>query len=358
MTVPPRESSLVWVSDQLAVGAAPLSYAQLARLHDEGISAILNLCGEFCDLHDIERDHGFEVHHLPIPDEEAPDMTALEQALSWLDEAIYLGKKVYIHCRHGIGRTGTVLNAYLLRRGLGYKMADRVLAKLRSKPTNFCQWRTVKRYGKAAGKLTIREPRLEFKRLVDLHPFIHDYETLAAEAEAAIAAACPGLPRCGREHARCCNRPVQLTFIEAVDLATIINQEMTSEKRQSLIERATQASRQERLMRQAQAQAQELQGAQGESCLADMAFACPLLENGRCLLFYMRPLQCRTYGMPAHAAEALWRRISPTLAQLSSQTFLALSGSFLPESPLTFSIAEVISGRYVQRFFHQLRLAM
>ncbi|GAB7079920.1 protein-tyrosine phosphatase family protein [Megalodesulfovibrio paquesii] len=349
-----RESPFVWVSDQLAVGAAPLSYAQLARLHDEGVSAILNLCGEFCDLHEIERDHGFEVHYLPIPDEEAPDMAALEAALAWLDEAIYLGKRVYIHCRHGIGRTGTVLNAYLLRRGLGHKMADRILAKLRSKPTNFCQWRAVKRYGKAAGKLTIREPRLEFKRLVDLHPFIHDYEELAIEVEQSIADACTTLPRCGREHSRCCTRPVQLTFIEAVDLATMINEELTSETRQALMERANQASRHERQIRQ---QSQETRAAQGESCLADMDFACPLLEHGRCMLFYMRPLQCRTYGMPAEVAESLWQRISPALNRLSGQAFLALSGSFLPDAPLAFSIAEVVSGRYVQRFFHQLRLA-
>ena len=179
--------------------------------------------------------------------------------------------------------------------------------------------------------------------------------------EGSIAESCTGLPRCGREHARCCSRPVQLTFIEAVDLATVINEELTSEMRQSLIERATQASRQERLLRQAQEHtppgASGSQTPKGDSCLADMAFSCPLLEADRCLLFYMRPLQCRTYGMPADAAEAVWQHISPVLARLSSQAFLALSGSFLPESPLTFSIAEVVSGRYVQRFFHQLRLA-
>jgi protein-tyrosine phosphatase len=111
--------SATWVTDQLAVGAAPMSYEQLDCLRAEGIGAILNLCGEFCDLHDIECAAGFEVYHMPLADEEAPELAELEKALAWLDEAIYLGKKVLIHCRHGIGRTGTVLNAYLLRRGLG-----------------------------------------------------------------------------------------------------------------------------------------------------------------------------------------------------------------------------------------------
>ncbi|MGQ9500375.1 MAG: protein-tyrosine phosphatase family protein [Dissulfurimicrobium sp.] len=47
----------------------------------------------------------------------------MERALAWLDEAIYLGKKVLVHCRHGIGRTGTFVTAYLIRRGLGLKLA-------------------------------------------------------------------------------------------------------------------------------------------------------------------------------------------------------------------------------------------
>lgn len=347
--MPDRQPSLVWVTDQLAVGAAPLSYRQLADLHDQGVSAILNLCGEFCDLHEIERDHGFEVRHLPIPDEEAPDMAALEEALAWLDEAVYLGKKIFIHCRHGIGRTGTVLNAYLLRRGLGHKAAARILAKLRSKPANFCQWRAVRRYGKASGKLTIREPRLEFARSTDLKPFLKDYENLVAETEAAVAASTPGLTRCGLEHQQCCHRPVSLTLIEAVALAAVVNKELSSEKRREIMDRATQASSLERL----DSLDQGRRGAEAESSLSGVACACPLLEAGRCLLFYSRPLRCRTHGM--NDDEHLWRTLSPVLDQLSSQVFLALSGSFLPESPLSFSIPEVVSGRYAQRFFHQFR---
>ncbi|MGQ9811919.1 MAG: protein-tyrosine phosphatase family protein [Dissulfurimicrobium sp.] len=47
----------------------------------------------------------------------------MERALAWLDEAIYLGKKVLVHCRHGIGRTGIFVTAYLIWRGLGLKLA-------------------------------------------------------------------------------------------------------------------------------------------------------------------------------------------------------------------------------------------
>ena len=77
------------------------------------------------DLHEIEEQSGFEVYYLPIPDGCAPNLEAMEQALVWLDEAIYLGKKILVHCRYGIGRTNTFIFAYLLRRGFDLKGAQK-----------------------------------------------------------------------------------------------------------------------------------------------------------------------------------------------------------------------------------------
>ena len=72
--------TLIWITSQLAVGSAPMSYEDLEAIEGEGIDAIVNLCGEFCDLHQIEQESGFEVYYLPIPDECAPDMELMEQA--------------------------------------------------------------------------------------------------------------------------------------------------------------------------------------------------------------------------------------------------------------------------------------
>ncbi len=63
-----------WVTPQLATGPAPMSYDHLESLKSEGIDAIMNLCAEYCDLHDIESYKGFEVYYLPIQDEEAPQL--------------------------------------------------------------------------------------------------------------------------------------------------------------------------------------------------------------------------------------------------------------------------------------------
>jgi hypothetical protein len=140
------EYRLDWVTDTIAVGGAPLSYEQLDGIKAQGIDAIINLCGEYCDLHEIEREHGFEVYYLPIPDECTPDCQALEQAMEWMDGILKGNKRLLIHCRLGMGRTGTLLHAYLWSRNLHQDISEELLNSLRSRPCNYDQWRTVRRY--------------------------------------------------------------------------------------------------------------------------------------------------------------------------------------------------------------------
>lgn len=332
-----------WVTDQLAVGAAPMSYAQLDALKTAGIGAILNLCGEFCDLHDIECAAGFEVYHMPLADEEAPELTELEKALEWLDEAIYLGKKVLIHCRHGIGRTGTVLNAYLLRRGLGHRLAWFKLRNLRSKPANFDQWWAIRKYGKKSPKLTLREPALEMHKAVDLSPFFRDYEALQArldEAAGGISGAC------GRDHSRCCQTPIRVTLIEAVYLTNRMNVMLSSAKRLEVINRAVETARQERIAHA------HVEGS--GYCLSDAGSQCPLLENS-CLLFPYRPFQCRSFGLDEDCAGKIWDDLlAGGLQSLSLEIWYSFAGRIAENELPVFSLADVVSGKYVQSLFHMM----
>ena len=338
---------ITWVTDQLGVGYAPMSHPQLDSIRENGVDAILNLCGEFCDLHDIETEAGFEVHYLPLADEEAPGLVELEKTLAWLDEAIYLGKKVLIHCRHGIGRTGTVLNAYLLRRGLGHKLAGRALKKLKSKPANFVQWRTVRKYGKQSGRLTVREPSLEFKRLVDLSPFFNDYDELTQRVDELVEGNGRELA-CGRDHDHCCRTPVRLTLAGAVYLSHRINLELTGEERLSVIERAVATAQAER-----ETVIDLDEGSKSpDYCLSESGSVCPLLMNGACLVFEYRPLQCRAFGVDESEDGRLWSdMLTPGLDKISSEIWFACTGlmsmNVLPQFPLP----DVVSGKFMETIF-------
>jgi hypothetical protein len=338
---------VTWVTDQLGVGNAPMSHAQLDAIRSEGVDAILNLCGEFCDLHDIEKDAGFELPSRPRADAAPPDLIELEKALAWLDEAIYLGKKVLIHCRHGIGRTGTVLNSYLLRRGLGHKLAWRALKKLKSKPANFVQWRTVRKYGKQSGRLTVREPSLEFKRLVDLSPFFNDYDELVQRVDERAGQARAGMA-CGLDHDQCCRTPVRLSLAEAVHLSHRINRELCCEDRLRVIERAVVTAQAERQAARDLGREQE----NLEYCLSEVGTVCPLLMDGVCMLFAFRPLQCRAFGLDESADGEFWSSLlTPALDKISGEMWFAYTGTMVEERLPLFSLPDVVSGKFMERVF-------
>jgi protein-tyrosine phosphatase len=88
------------------------------------------------------------VYYLPIADECAPDMGAMEAALAWLEQKIAQGHKALVHCRFGVGRTGTFVSAFLMRSGMDLKAAEKLLKRTRANPSNYCQWKLLRQYNK------------------------------------------------------------------------------------------------------------------------------------------------------------------------------------------------------------------
>ena len=138
---------IFWATADLAVGAMPCKPEHLDLLKRQGLLAVLNLCAEFCDLPDIERDHGLAVKYLPIDDMGVPSQETLDDSLDWVDLQLAQGAKVFIHCRFGIGRTGTVLACWLARQGLCLDTTP----GWRAKPASPEQRRFVKRYHRRLG---------------------------------------------------------------------------------------------------------------------------------------------------------------------------------------------------------------
>ncbi|ACV67401.1 protein-tyrosine phosphatase family protein [Desulfohalobium retbaense] len=339
---------LSWVTGQVAVGHAPMSYEEFDSLKRQGITAILNLCAELDALVTLERDAGFEVYFLPVPNEEPPDVQATDAALDWLDECVYLGKKALIHCRHGIGRTGTVVSSYLLRKGLGQKLVNKHLKDLRSKPSNLTQWHFLRQYGKAQGQLTIREPCLESRCLVDLSPFFDDIEALFAQIEDRAESA---TERCGREHAKCCFKTVRMSLAEAVYLHHMFNKSVTSEKRKQSMAAALEALQtRQALVRENPGLSQAALDARYEA----LDIPCPLLgEANKCQLFAYRPAACRVFDL-RQVNSGPGVPLQRGLQRISDNLFMALTEHFMPGAPLEFDLNAVVSGKFVQNLFLEL----
>jgi len=335
---------LNWITSHLAVGHAPMSYAELDSLRDQGINAIVNLCGEYSDLHQIEEKAGFEVLFLPVEDEHAPEMAAMDEALAWLDEAVYLGKRVLVHCRHGIGRTGTFVTAYLLRRGFTMKQAARMLKPTRANPSNFPQWWLLRKFGKKEGRLTLREPQAANRTHDDLEPFFRRYERLLTVIEEAGGgeSSPAGCASGGQDDCDGCRGQVELELIEALYLHARANVALSNERRKELIERTT-------------INGQALPGMETLAGNQEVRYdgpACPLRQDDVCLLHRFRPVGCRLRDI--ELAPKAKETLEDGLKLLSREVFAAVFGRETAVAPPRVQLPDAVTGRFIQNYFQYL----
>jgi atypical dual specificity phosphatase len=58
-----------------------------------------------------------ETVHLPVQNSDAPTQEQLDRGVAAIDDALGRGVRVAVHCGAGLGRSGTLLAAYLVSRG-------------------------------------------------------------------------------------------------------------------------------------------------------------------------------------------------------------------------------------------------
>ena len=68
----------------------------------------------------------------PIPDRQVPSLDVMNDILNQIDSEIIQDKTVYVHCFRGLGRTGTVIGCYLVRKGMAGPEAISHIKKLRT----------------------------------------------------------------------------------------------------------------------------------------------------------------------------------------------------------------------------------
>lgn len=119
-------------------GIETFTRQRLTAFLNAGIDTYFNLTrpGELPTYRGIlEEDaaaYGLEIHYhaAAILDRGLPSMEQMARTLDAIDAALASGHKVYLHCWGGIGRTGTTVGCWLVRRGLTGQAAIERLAEL------------------------------------------------------------------------------------------------------------------------------------------------------------------------------------------------------------------------------------
>jgi protein-tyrosine phosphatase len=144
--------------------------ADLDRLRDEYCCDLLVSLLEpqeygwlgIADLFESAARHGIDTVHFPIPDGSTPvpeEMPSFTELVEKIVGAARAGKTVVIHCRGGLGRTGTVAACCLV--ALGHGPADAVQSVRAVRPgavETYGQERWVAAFAQVVGPLDVRGP--------------------------------------------------------------------------------------------------------------------------------------------------------------------------------------------------------
>lgn len=103
--------------------------AELEAAKREGVGAIVSLTGTPLSPEVIDR-LGFAYLHSPLS--AIPSIQQLTQIIQFIESQKSQSHPVLMHCGEGIGRTGTVLAAYLVYHGMRADDAIRVVREKRS----------------------------------------------------------------------------------------------------------------------------------------------------------------------------------------------------------------------------------
>jgi hypothetical protein len=93
---------------------------RIPLLIEAGITSFIDLTGEG-ELTPYDTALGTAIRHrrFPITDHGLPSSPAtMDAVVAAIDEDLEEGRRVYVHCRAGIGRTGMAVGCYLIHRGL------------------------------------------------------------------------------------------------------------------------------------------------------------------------------------------------------------------------------------------------
>lgn len=133
-----------WITPDLALGGR-LSGEEIKALPEAGVGAVIDLRSEAVDEERLLRERGVDFLHLPTDDHAAVAPHMLNAGVEFSAAQARRGRRLLVHCEHGIGRSATLMLCILVSRGLTPMAALRLAKDRRERvspsPAQYECWR-------------------------------------------------------------------------------------------------------------------------------------------------------------------------------------------------------------------------
>jgi protein-tyrosine phosphatase len=126
----PKQLNYTEVTPQLAVGGA-FRKRQIKHLAQRGVSAVVDCRMEARDDPAALAAAGIELLHVPTPDRHGFSSAQMRDGVCWTLDRVSAGKRVFLHCEHGVGRGPLMACAVLVAQGHSAAEALRIVRSAR-----------------------------------------------------------------------------------------------------------------------------------------------------------------------------------------------------------------------------------
>lgn len=113
----PDKLNMSWVTANLAVGGR-VRPEDIRALSLTGITDVIDTRSEYQDDEQALAKEGMNLLYLPTPDTYPLSVEQLMQGAEWANQRIRNGRRVLIHCEHGVGRSVLLTAAVLVYNGM------------------------------------------------------------------------------------------------------------------------------------------------------------------------------------------------------------------------------------------------